>query len=76
MPSKPRLWLCGHIHEAAGAAERVRFGGGRRGGRGAVPSTMVVNAANANDGYASRLVTLPTVIDLVDDDEGAAGEAS
>ena len=68
MPAKPRLWLCGHIHEASGAAERVRFGGGR--GRGApAPSTLVCNAANANDGYATRLVTVPTVIDLVDDEE-------
>ena len=52
MPAKPRLWLCGHIHEASGAAERV-LGGGR--GRGApAPSTLVCNAANANDG-ATRL---------------------
>ena len=59
MPAKPRLWLCGHIHEASGAAERVRFGGGR--GRGALaPSTLVCNAANANDGYATRLVTVPS----------------
>ena len=39
-------------------------------GRGApAPSTLVCNAANANDGYATRLVTVPTVIDLVDDEE-------
>ena len=31
--------------------------------------TLVCNAANANDGYATRLVTVPTVIDLVDDEE-------
>jgi Icc-related predicted phosphoesterase len=54
--TKPRVWLCGHIHEAAGA-ERVRFGRG-------VPATVVVNAANANPGLAKRLVLGPVVVDL------------
>ena len=38
---KPRLWLCGHIHEGYGY-EVARFGGG------ACQPTLVVNAANAN----------------------------
>ena len=54
--TSPRLWLCGHIHEAAGA-ERVRFGRGAR-------ATVCVNAANANPGLAKRLVLGPIVIDL------------
>ena len=53
---KPRLWLCGHIHEAAGAA-RIRFGKG-------VEATTVVNAANANPGRARRLIHGPIQIDL------------
>lgn len=53
---KPRVWLCGHIHEASGA-ERVRFG------RGAA-ATVVVNAANANPGLAKRLVLGPVVVDV------------
>ena len=87
---KPRLWLCGHIHEGRGA-ERVRFRSRQRQRgptvcskqdgnvakwRGAaaeehsvppgrwVGETVVVNAANANDGLAKRLVCGPIVIDL------------
>ena len=59
---------------ASGAAERVRFGGGRS--RGAPAQALVCNAANANDGYATRLVTVPTVIDLVDDEEPCENNSS
>ena len=52
----PRLWLCGHIHEGAGA-ERVRFGKG-------ATATVCVNAANANPGLAKRLVLGPLVVEL------------
>eukprot|EP00965_Chrysotila_dentata_P169281 5590693-Pleurochrysis_carterae.AAC.1 len=69
--AKPRLWLCGHIHEAAGA-ERVWFRPPKGAKRGRFPvntalatDTVVVNAANANDGMATKLVRGPLVIDLV-----------
>jgi hypothetical protein len=42
----PRLWLCGHIHEGRGVAER-QFGGKK--------TTTVINAANANRGRATHL---------------------
>ena len=61
---RPRLWLCGHIHESSGA-ELTRFRS-RRGGRdaGTVCSTLVANAANANPGLAKRLVSGPMRIEL------------
>ena len=46
------------ISTGVGRGRRVRFGGGR--GHGALASTLVCNTANANDGYATRLVTVPT----------------
>ncbi|KAL3916546.1 MAG: hypothetical protein SGPRY_006773 [Prymnesium sp.] len=52
----PYVWLCGHIHEAAGA-ERVRFGKGAR-------ATVCVNGCNANPGLAKKLVLGPLVINL------------
>ncbi|KAL1520102.1 hypothetical protein AB1Y20_023575 [Prymnesium parvum] len=52
----PRLWLFGHIHEAAGA-EVARFGRDAQ-------ATACVNACNANPGLAKRLVVGPLVVDL------------
>lgn len=55
-PHKPRLWLCGHIHESRGAV-RCRFG--------ALPdATVVVNAASANSGVARKLLHGATVVTL------------
>ena len=55
-PHKPRLWLCGHIHESRGAV-RHRFGG--------LPdATVVVNAASANSGVARKLLHGATVVTL------------
>jgi len=54
---KPALWICGHIHEARGAAV-VHFG------RGGHERTVVLNAANANSGIARRLVHGAVVVDL------------
>ena len=54
---KPRLWLFGHIHEAAGAA-RVRLGSRSDG------ATTLLNAANANPGIARRLITGAVAVDL------------
>jgi hypothetical protein len=55
----PVLWVCGHIHEARGA-ERVRFG------KPGCGETVVINAANANSGRASRLVTGPVIFEMRD----------
>lgn len=43
----PKIWLCGHIHEARGKVEH-KFAGGHM--------TTVVNAANANSGRAAGVV--------------------
>ena len=61
-PHPPRLWLCGHVHEARGA-QYLRLGhprGASRRPRG----TLVVNAANANSGRATHLCHPPYVIDV------------
>ncbi len=52
----PYLWLCGHIHEARGS-EKVAFGVSPR-------ETLVVNAANADTGRATRIENGPIVIDI------------
>ncbi|CAB9518483.1 Metallophosphoesterase domain-containing protein 1 [Seminavis robusta] len=56
----PRLWLCGHIHEGRGVAQR-QFGG-----RGM--TTTVVNAANANPGRATHLQHEAVVIQVENED--------
>jgi len=58
--NKPRLWLCGHIHEARGAT-RHRFGADPDG----PVTTLVVNVASANEGVASRLEYGATVVTLM-----------
>ena len=57
MLTKPRLWLCGHIHEGYGY-EVVRFGSDY------ARATLVVNAANANTGRANRLEHAPIVVEI------------
>lgn len=52
----PYLWLCGHIHEGRGA-EKVPFGLSSR-------ETLVVNAANANEGRATGIQYGPVVLDI------------
>ncbi|CAJ1950814.1 unnamed protein product [Cylindrotheca closterium] len=49
----PRLWLCGHIHEARGQMKQ-KFGDS--------VITTVVNAANANSGRATGVVHGPITI--------------
>lgn len=51
----PRLWLCGHIHEARGKMDR-KFGDS--------VITTVVNAANANSGRATGVVHGPITISM------------
>lgn len=60
---KPKLWLCGHIHESRGAA-CVRFGGGGGTADERAAPTVVVNASNANAGIARRCEHGAIVIDL------------
>jgi len=55
-PKKPLLWLCGHIHEGYGY-EYVKFSSK------APHSTLVVNAANANEGRATVMCHPPIVIE-------------
>ena len=56
--TRPRLWLCGHVHEGYGY-EVVRFGADFDS-----QGTLVVNAANANKGRANRLEQAPIVVDI------------
>jgi Calcineurin-like phosphoesterase len=58
MQDKPRLWLCGHIHEGRGVA--IRQWGAQ--------TTTVINAANANAGRAMQLDHDPVIV-LVDNDD-------
>lgn len=51
----PSLWLCGHIHEARGSLRHIFLGD---------KETMVINAANANEGMASCVEHGPTVVTL------------
>jgi Icc-related predicted phosphoesterase len=61
MAGKPKLWLCGHIHEGRGS-ENVSFGLSSR-------ETLVVNAANANSGRANSIKHGPVVIDFHPDED-------
>jgi predicted phosphodiesterase len=55
--ARPALWLCGHIHEGRGCVQVTT-------GRNNQTTTMVVNAANANDGPAERLDHGPVSMQL------------
>ena len=55
----PRLWLCGHIHEARGT-KRQHFG--KR-------ETLVVNAANANAGRGTHIEHGPVTIRMECDED-------
>jgi Icc-related predicted phosphoesterase len=63
---KPALWLCGHIHEGRGATRHVFSTTSPRPGATIVDSTLVINAATANEGKARVLVNGPVLIDVVD----------
>jgi Icc-related predicted phosphoesterase len=56
IPSAPRLWLCGHIHEARGSAN-AKFGISTK-------ETIIINASNANSGRAQRIDHGPIVVDM------------
>ena len=53
---KPRLWVCGHIHESRGLSKLFQ--------ENEDASTMVINASNANSGRANRLVSGAVVVEI------------
>jgi len=58
--TKPRCWLCGHIHEGRGASREIFAPNGER----CDETTLVVNAANANVGKAHRLISGAVLLDI------------
>ncbi|KAL9191235.1 hypothetical protein ACHAXT_000941 [Thalassiosira profunda] len=63
---KPRLWLCGHIHESRGVITRQFQPSAVKdsGSEDAADPTTVINASNANSGRANRLVSGAVVVDI------------
>lgn len=59
---KPRLWLCGHIHEGRGVLTHHFKPKNEQDDDNS--STMVINAANANSGRANRLVSGAVVVEI------------
>lgn len=57
---KPRLWLCGHIHESRGIVTK-QFQSNEEDESG---STIVINASNANSGRANRIVSGAVVVEV------------
>jgi hypothetical protein len=60
---KPRLWLCGHIHESRGVISK-HFHPERGHIDDIDASTMVINASNANSGKANRLVSGAVLVEI------------
>ena len=60
---KPRLWLCGHIHESRGVISK-HFHPERGHVDDIDASTMVINASNANSGKANRLVSGAVLVEI------------
>jgi len=64
---KPRLWLCGHIHESRGVITKHFHPPGKETAEydeAKISSTMVINASNANSGRANRLVSGAVVVEV------------
>lgn len=59
---KPRLWLCGHIHEGRGICT-TKFQSNDS-DEGESDSTIVINASNANSGRANRIVSGAVVVEV------------
>jgi len=60
---KPRLWLCGHIHESRGQEKR-HFTRNNDKENDEDSSTIVINASNANSGRANRLVSGAVLVEI------------
>jgi len=60
---KPRLWLCGHIHESRGVCTR-HFTHDTDKENDEDSSTIVINASNANSGRANRLVSGAVLVEI------------
>ncbi|KAL3823261.1 hypothetical protein ACHAXA_003409 [Cyclostephanos tholiformis] len=61
---KPRLWLCGHIHESRGVITKHFRPEHRHVDEQEYASTMVINASNANSGKANRIVSGAVVVEI------------
>ncbi len=59
---KPRLWLCGHIHESRGIVTKKFQSYDSE--EGESDSTIVINASNANSGRANRIVSGAVVVEV------------
>mmetsp|Transcript_1178 Transcript_1178/g.2485 ORF Transcript_1178/g.2485 Transcript_1178/m.2485 type:complete len:964 (-) Transcript_1178:109-3000(-) len=76
---KPRLWLCGHIHESRGVMTKEFHPMGQQNGDKSDEdsedaSTMVINASNANSGRANRLVSGAIVVDIARHPSNTGGD--
>lgn len=60
---KPRLWLCGHIHESRGKI-CTHFTRDNDKENDEDSSTIVINASNANSGRANRLVSGAVLVEI------------
>ena len=59
---KPRLWLCGHIHESRGIVTTQFQPNVSE--EDESDSTIVINASNANSGRANRIVSGAVVVEV------------
>lgn len=78
---KPRLWLCGHIHESRGVQTKAfqpmnQQNGEKSDEEDNDASTMVINASNANSGRANRLVSGAVVVEIERHQLAGGGETA
>jgi hypothetical protein len=59
---KPRMWLCGHIHESRGILSHQFQPDGAN--EDECEATIVINASNANSGRANRIVSGAVVVEV------------
>lgn len=61
--NKPRMWLCGHIHESRGILSH-KFQPDGADNEDECEATIVINASNANSGRANRIVSGAVVVEV------------